>query len=443
MAAFAWIERIKVGTSDVNLKKIKEVIFDKLNELIKIDAKEATKIVDEWYGHDHEIVISKITDIKLKTTYLQKLIESKKSTYSNMEAPDREKFNKCLIEYLELKCIQESENIKLQCEQFKKDGRDSVYGILLEYKELFPIDESMKICEKYSIKDGHALLIESKEGGDLPKALSLYIEKINDIIRMLKQRSREGIDNRLKDKFDLLYQCCIRVCIKESHSESKDEKGEVWLKLFTEIYNMWNTERLRVEDLTKSRILKFEELFHNTMNDILKCITERVPLSMQPNIIKSISTQCGGLDFRYYQDLILSMLKSYFDQTRILGSAKSIIGSNNGTLVQEILKIKAKGSSLTDSRCMECDQATNACTTLCTFNCKHIFHESCAAMINGKLMCPLCVEKSVIISEGERIDAVSYTNVKRSFIKGKNPEFLIKERLRKMELRQPPSYCVI
>ena len=131
---------------------------------------ETAIVVDEWFKHQHEKVISKLKDQpNLQLKYVAKVIKDKEEYISTLllkeninksNSEEYQQYKNLLIQHIQLLC-----NL----------NKDEVYKFVK--KKYYPKDDCYKLCKENGIHIATAYL--EKKMGNFSEALAIY-EKVNN-----------------------------------------------------------------------------------------------------------------------------------------------------------------------------------------------------------------------------------------------------------------------
>jgi hypothetical protein len=138
--------------------------------------------------------------------------------------------------------------------------------------------------------------------------------------------------------------------------------------------------------------MQLEEQLSQDIKDLLEKMTSFVGLK---RIINKVTDSNTKAELKEFKDLLIKMLTSYSNLTKILESAKQLLTNSVLINIDEFIKIKNYGSGFNVTTCSDCKkdlQKSWRTENVIVFYCGHIVHEHCAYKDDktGDIVCKIC-----------------------------------------------------
>ncbi|KAL9657447.1 hypothetical protein ABK040_016716 [Willaertia magna] len=171
---------IQIG-DELIYTKIKQATLNHLSQLIECNSDATAHLIIMHFTSEHDKVVYYLNKYpKLQFQYLKNIIGVEHASETMNELLKRKGLT--LDRTIHLKYFQ------LMCE-FEPQ---SVYPYVSSERD-YPLDECLKFCKQYNILDATSYLLE--RSGDVAEAVKLYLEKVDEQLKILSKRCVEQEDS--------------------------------------------------------------------------------------------------------------------------------------------------------------------------------------------------------------------------------------------------------
>lgn len=159
--------------SRITFEHMTGMVADNTADFVKMDAAETVNLCDRWFDHDYMMVANRLTShknlaFKFLRTVMEKHEPAIEAEYNqfNQVSP---KYQAVLLRLLEILV------------SYKKESK-TVQLVDLVSRNYFPIEESLRICEKHPhAKEACAVLYRRK--GFFRKSVELYLKVLQTLCK--------------------------------------------------------------------------------------------------------------------------------------------------------------------------------------------------------------------------------------------------------------------
>jgi len=283
---FKWMRKILQSTEDLKLLSFKKYVLERLKVLLKVDPKECSKIVVEFFAGYHDQIISELQDFpEILFNYL-------KSIMTGSQGGEDQNMEILLVNAgIELTPHTHEIYIGLLCRFRKKE----VLPHLKSYSN-YSIDKVLKHCQKYDVLNGQAYLLERT--GDKMGSLKCLFHafdkgfenlrvvfgesesKVKDFLLPVKRPSAEEMPMWMEKLFTVKanLQECLALCARSSKLAQDEESEQLWFWLLAKLLEQ---QRLLTRsyknknisfDLSRSMKKTFGDFLSLTLEDMMRAV---------------------------------------------------------------------------------------------------------------------------------------------------------------------------
>ena len=404
---FEWINNILSFTSllendnEEEEEKYHQIFTDfissNFNYLSTVSLSELSKLIDNWFIDQEELVISKLNAPKTLSLQL-KCINHYLSTheYNQEQNDENNTYYKFLIRKIHL--------------LIKANNKEQVINILHHNHFLCNNKVLLEYLLSQEVFDAcifmYHILDKLKEGIQLikievNKTLGYILKEIN-----LKNYNSINIDNELI-KYKKYIDLGLGICQKSEKIRKKelDLVNDYWLLLINVIYSFQlnfipeynkNRNNYKTEDY-----IKIYNILDETFESILMTMTEYISL---PLIIDVLTEKCGELGISKIKKLNNMMFLNFRLSEKIFNLQKDLIESEINFEIDNYLYERNKGHSNSILECAICNNfiGNQHLDKIILFKCNHIYHPICY-LKEGKNddECPICIKNNYLINNYE------------------------------------------
>ena len=387
---FSWINMTLSKLKDKDkseYERLKTNISNNIGKIGKLSVNEMYSMVNLWFQKEKQVILLKLEESpEIQLQYieigLQKLNANLQENENNIEEDEPGQIASLLRLHIKLLC---------QLGYTKK--------ILPNLKKnpLYPLDECLKLCLEYNVSDAAIYLYQAT--GDSAKALEMSLRifedkfiKISNNLRKEKEFS-ENIHTLLLQEMQNDLLGCINVC---EHNEQQNDK--LWFSLLDTLYRFFGEISVKKESNEKMKN-HYGEVEATLSNDIKELLEKMCSFVSIKGIIDEVTKRFKTAEFREFKELLLKMLYSYSNQTKILDSAKQLL--SNSVIINEndLIKLSMKGNDFVLKNCDICGidfKKTTKKENIVVFKCGHIMHQHCSALENDEgFECKICRKNEI------------------------------------------------
>ena len=384
---FSWINLTLYQLKDKDkneFNKLKTDIFGKVCTIGKISVEQLASIVNCWFADQKNLILMNLEkEQKVQLAYVELLLKDitkELQENENMLDEDHEKIEDILKMHIKLLC--------------KENRKNEILPNLIKIP-LYPLDECLKIVKQYDVLDATIYLY--RQTGAFKEALKLSMDTLSNIFQRLienlgksKSEFNDNIDTMKKKDFHANLAICIEVCEKSPKSEE-----DLWFTLLDKLYMFFrelNVNSIRFKENNINAFMQLEEQLSQDIKDLLEKMTSFVGLK---RIINKVTDSNTKAELKEFKDLLIKMLTSYSNLTKILESAKQLLTNSVLINIDEFIKIKNYGSGFNVTTCSDCKkdlQKSWRSEDVIVFYCGHIVHEHCVYKDDktGDIVCKIC-----------------------------------------------------
>ena len=387
---FDWINSIFIKFNDrkdkslkqQDLENLKESVLNKITQLIELDVILTLKIIDSWYDNSQKIIVlNKLESLpELQFKYLEKILSlifgGSIGKNSKIENDDfQNDLHKLLLMQIKL--------------FIKLDKTNEILPNIKKRQSYYPIDDILKICLDNKLTDICVYLYQIK--GDNKTAFELIKNDLIDNFNLAleKKDNEEEKEKYIKEYFKIL-STCTQICENNSDSinrirkiseEQINETSSLWYNLLDVIYDLYNKSK---------KDKKLELIIQSSIENILQKMCLFVNIQ---NIIETVSKKNENAELKEFKDLLLKMLRTYGNFSKLLGYTKIILEKHIQDNFENLYLESNKGNIFPLQKCDLCNEKfeLSSIKTVFTFHCGHKFHKKCTDKDeNNNPTCSIC-----------------------------------------------------
>ena len=360
---FKWIEETinKINNDEFDI--FKNIIMDKLKELLNISVSHFSKLVDKYFDKQQNVIVQQLDDNpSLQLNYINKYLESS----------ENDDF-KTLEFFIEKKIY-----LLINLRQNNK-----IINVLKE--NIFVCNNNFlaKMKQKNIIE---AVIYINKALGNYNEAMNLTIESIkktkNDFFKELNlTKFNNEVILELKEKINNFIQLGILICESSSNIRSK-HIDQCWVDLLNELYDFKYqlnefTHKREVQDEKKKIIQDFKKFIGIQIEKTLISMTDYNELLP---IIDLISKKFNKFGTREFAHLIIQIINSFEKSDAIYKIVEILYKITNYNELMNFSTENKKGISFILDKCDLCHKKINE-NNCVAFKCGHKYHKYCCYLL--------------------------------------------------------------
>ena len=342
-----------------NVSMLRNVVLQRLPELIKLDAVHAAHIVGDIFVEETDMILSSL-----------KHIESGKVQYSFLHAiisGDLGKVDSVIAQELSANLtVDHHHSYLLLMTTF---APENVYQYLSSNRN-YRLNDALKLCQEKQIADASAYLLERM--GDVSGALKLMLETLDaqlitlkNILQQSSQYNSHSIRNthradsksnihqnetaekeivRIKQVLSAVLDLCERN--KNDHLTSLDnEHGPLlWFHVLDRLVNAKS-----LLDITKDSTLRVSVDLSTVLSELLLMTMQRMISNVSLfELMHKITKDYAGSDLGEFREMLVSMLKTYSSELDVCSSAVDVMQYDIRQMSYEKKRLKVRGSFVQD-----------------------------------------------------------------------------------------------
>ena len=411
---FSWINMTLTKLKEKNkaeYDKMKTDLSNNICKIGKINVNEMYSLVNLWFQKEKKLILVKLEEDKqIQLQYVEILIQkinaSLEENENNIEEEEPGETAAVLKLHVQLLCDMKQTQKILPC---------------LMKNPLYPLDDCLQLCLKNKVNDASIYLYQTT--GDPTKALKLSLELFTDVYTRihnnlkLKSQLNENMHTLLLTEIQEKLAKCIEVC---EHNEQQND--DLWFTLLDKLYASYgeiSAEKKEIADVLmkksptikgkkdeeKEEELKKDKTYKHyaeadlTLSvDIKELLEKMCSFVSIKRIVDKVSESSKEATLREFKELLLKMLNSYSNLTKILDSAKQLLSNSVLINENELIRLSNKGNEIILRKCDHCHKEfkkTSKNENIIVFKCGHLMHESCVADENDELECKICRKNEI------------------------------------------------
>jgi len=326
--------------------------------------------VDLWFNQIHNQAIEKINE-KLQLEYLLLLFKSKDEYIERLFKEDSIESTSAAKSFKELIIL----TMKLLCEYKKEQVIDFVK------KKYLPVQEVLEICKVYNANMTVAYLY--KRIGEYTKAFDIYVPILKDYAEQFFNSTTTQVITDYKT----VYEKTLKLC-KMNTLVSND--NQLWFTMLKHLYEVFREITKRKQDenyLSNTLISQASILINDCIRKLLHSMLDCVSLE---SIIEEMTTNYEDSQLADFNQIFEPIINIYFHQSKLLETVRKIVRCVTKKSIDNIIKCKTKGTTVSNSFCAECRYNINT-ENYYMFPCGHLFHKQC---IESTKRCSMCYKAS-------------------------------------------------
>ena len=334
------------STGDVS-GVLRDVIFNRLAELIDLDPDQAALLVAEVISDEIGTVLYRLKGLKSGSIEF-KLLQAIISSDSNDDSA------------FQLKSNLTEEHHHSYLELLIKFKPDQVYQYLQTHQNNYRLDDALKLCQDCEIADASAYLLERL--GDISGSLKLMLESLDERLRNLKfalqsnfggmrgrtrnvsvciQQNESLVKevNRIKQILSAVLDLCERN--KNDHLTLDNESGPLlWFHVLDKLVGTKATLGVSL-DSKDNVALGISSVLSEILLMTMQRMITNVPLI---DLMKKITKDYSGSALGEFREMLVSMLTTYRSELGICSNAVDVMLHDIRQLSYKRKSTKVKGT---------------------------------------------------------------------------------------------------
>ncbi|XP_024531344.1 vacuolar protein sorting-associated protein 8 homolog [Selaginella moellendorffii] len=416
------------GLKGTALTEFRAAVISRIHHLVQKNRIAAFYIVLEYFNDQLDDVVKALQPFPLSLfNFLKALMEVRaiSDTISDVQVSevdcdpwdDRSRLA-TLLENMRLEVTDDmvEEYIELMCELEPS-------GVLnfLQGHENYRLEQCLKLCQKYGVKDGAAFLLE--QAGDVGSALTLILGDLSKLfheldaaVAIMCTASSTGTNIPEEQALHSVKNAAVSLCQRNTFRLDPQEAESLWFHLldrFIHPLDALNSSKhnkaVKPADTGSSSRYEWQvfqvigaasvlrKMLSKFAGDIVTGMIGHVPVQV---ILNKIVSDHGNHELGDFKNTILEMLSAYGYELAILGTARRILETDMFHDIQTLKRGRSRGLSPLTASCSVCshtfveDQSARKGVQI--FSCGHLVHLSCMEDANSKSnRCPVCMRHDV------------------------------------------------
>lgn len=331
-----------------NVTMLKNVILQRLPELVKLSSVSTAHLVGEIFIEEFDLVMSSL-----------KGIESGRVEYDFLSAiisGDLGKFDPVLSqELLANLTMDHHHSYLLLMMTFQPD---SVYQYLSSTQH-YRLNDALKLCQERNITDASAYLLERM--GDVSGALKLMLEALDQRMmtlgNVLHQSRRANAHSSRRGKSEhpseageveisrikLILSAILDLCErnKNDHLTLDNERGPLlWFHVLDRLIHAKSLPRLP-KNSAEATSVEISALLSDLLLMTMQRMISNVSLY---ELMQKITKDHAGSDLGEFREMLVSMLKTYSSELNVCSSAVDVMYNDIRRMSHEKKRLKVQGS---------------------------------------------------------------------------------------------------
>ena len=392
---FEWInsvfekfnERTDKSLKQQDLENIQESVLNKITILIELNVNLSLKIIDSWYGNSQKIlVLKKLESLpELQYKYLEKILSlafgGSIGKNSKVENDDfQSDLHSLLLMQIDL--------------LIKLNRKEEILPNIKKRQSFYPLDDCLKKCLDNNMIEESVYLYQIK--GDNNNAFHLIKNNlIKSFDLAIEKKENENEKEKYLEEYLNILKICTQICENNSDSviqnqniseEKTKESENLWYELLDIIYDLYNKSK---GDKT------LENLIKSSIENILKKMCLFVSINQ---IIETVSKKNQNAEFKEFKDLLVKMLRSYGNFSKLLGHTKLILKKHIDENFENLYFESNKGNLFPLQKCDSCQKKfeLSSIETVFAFHCGHKYHKKCTDKDeNDNPSCTICKRNEI------------------------------------------------
>ena len=360
---FKWIEETINKINNNEFDNFKNIIMDKLKELLNISVTHFSKLVDKYFDKQQNIIVQQLDDNpSLQLNYIDKYLESS----------ENDDFK--TLEFFIEKKIYLLVNLR---------QNNKIIDVLKENIFVCNNDFLNKMKKNNIIE---AVIYINKTLGNYNEAMNLTIESIknikNDILKeLLLSKFNNEILLELNDKNNILIKLGLSICESSSNIRSKHIQ-QCWVNLLNELYEFKYklNEFSYKSEINNEKKKIIEDLKKNTGNHIEKILISMTDYNELLPMIDLISNKFNKFGTSEFAHLIMQIINSFEKSDAIYKIVEIIFKITNYNELMNFSNENRKGISFIIDKCDLCKKEINE-NNIVIFKCGHKYHKYCCYLL--------------------------------------------------------------
>lgn len=344
----------KECSSSGNSSVLKNVVLQRLPELVKLDAVHSAHLVGEIFVEEIDMILSSLQGIdsgRVEYSFLHAIISG-----------DLSKVDSVIAQELSANLTVDHHHTYLLL--MTKFEPDIVYQYLSSNQN-YRLNDALKLCQDRNITDASAYLLERM--GDVSGALKLMLETLDTCMITLKnilqhssqsKRNSHRVDPksnvhqnetaekeivRIKQILSAVLDLCERN--KNDHLTLDNERGPLlWFHVLDRLVSAKTLLRIP-KDSTQRISVELSTVLSEMLLMTMQRMISNVSLF---ELMHKITNDHAGSDLGEFREMLVSMLKTYSSELDVCSSAVDVMYYDIQRMSYEKKNLKVRGSFVQD-----------------------------------------------------------------------------------------------
>ena len=276
----------------------------------------------------------------------------------------------------------------------KLNRKEEILPNIKKRQSFYPLDDCLKKCLDNNMIEESVYLYQIK--GDNNNAFHLIKNNlIKSFDLAIEKKENENEKEKYLEEYLNILKICTQICENNSDSviqnqniseEKTKESENLWYELLDIIYDLYNKSK---GDKT------LENLIKSSIENILKKMCLFVSINQ---IIETVSKKNQNAEFKEFKDLLVKMLRSYGNFSKLLGHTKLILKKHIDENFENLYFESNKGNLFPLQKCDSCQKKfeLSSIETVFAFHCGHKYHKKCTDKDeNDNPSCTICKRNEI------------------------------------------------
>lgn len=242
----------------------------------------------------------------------------------------------------------------------------------------YPVDKCLEYC--LQSKAYQPCLYLYLKQGSIEEAFKLSNDRLNktfkQIINNIENENNDSVHENLFNEFHKYLNDIKNIC-------ENNDLEVFWFKILEKLYGyeITSSEIFKIYEYSIEKIKNSNNLYQTISKDIKELIEKMCSYVSIKHILEVVSSKNKNAGFKEFKDILMEILSSYSNTTRILDSARNLLRNLVFENEQNFQILNLKGELLNTKYCLKCKKKFNKNSNnkekILVFNCRHMFHKNC------------------------------------------------------------------
>ncbi len=341
--------------SGCNAPLMKNILIQRLPELVKLDSVLAARLAAELFVEDIDMILSSLKGIELGRVQYDFLHAVLSGALEKVEP----------VAAQELSANMTEDHHNMYLESMARFQPDNVYHYLSNNRN-YRLPDALKLCQENNIPNASAYLLErtGNVSGAIKLMLQTFDTRVMTLISTIQLGGSSKTDSpRLTDKADIrrnkmaeneitsikhILAAALDLCERNTNDHlilDNNERGPLlWLHVLDRLVHVKSL--LRISNASKHLSAEVSTV----LSDLLLMALQRMVSNVPPReLMLKITRDHAGSDLGELREMLVSLLKTYGSELDICSSATNVMHYDIRRMTYEKRRLKIRGSFVGES----------------------------------------------------------------------------------------------